>query len=306
MALVTDRTEETRNGRTTEVRTTHAPINDDMIEGRPTRFPPQSPRVRWGGVMSGFVVALGVLLLMGALGLAIGVTALGDPRAATSATATGLGIGGGVWAFITLVAAVFLGSLIATAVTDQPDRMGAVIHGALVWVLFSVFSVWMIASGISLGVSGLYGAVSGLARGATTAVASGGGDLVQSLGLNDANQVLARLDDPATAATLATATGMSTDDAHVALGNLRARVDAVRDEPARVTAEVRDFVAPYAERATQQAMAAAATAQRAAKMGAWTTVGALVVSLGVALAGAMAGVPSVRRRERGPMVEVRR
>ena len=53
--------------------------------------------------MSGSVVALGVLLLMGALGLAIGVTALGDPRAATSATASGLGIGAGVWAFITLV-----------------------------------------------------------------------------------------------------------------------------------------------------------------------------------------------------------
>ena len=59
--------------------------------------------------MSGLVVALGVLLLMGALGLAIGVTALGDPRAATSETASGLGIGGGVWAFITLVAAVCLG-----------------------------------------------------------------------------------------------------------------------------------------------------------------------------------------------------
>jgi hypothetical protein len=247
--------------------------------------------------MSGFFVALGVLQLMGALGLANGVTALGDPRAATSATATGLGIGGVVWAFITLLAAVFLGSLVSTAVTDQPNRTGAVMHGALVWVLFSLFTVWMIASGISLGVSGLYGAVSGLARSATTAVAAGGGDLVQSLGLNDSNQVIARLDDPATAATLATATGMSTDEAHAALGNLRARVDPVRDDPVRVTAEVRDFVAPYAERAKQQAMAAAATAQRAAKIGAWTTVGALVVSLGVALAGAMAGVPGGARGE---------
>ena len=62
--------------------------------------------------MSGFVVALGVLLLMGALGLAIGVTALGDPRAATSATASGLGIGGGVWAFITLVAVIYLSAYI--------------------------------------------------------------------------------------------------------------------------------------------------------------------------------------------------
>jgi len=301
MALIPDHREDT-----IEDRTTYERINGDVIEGRPTRLPPPGTRVRWGGVMSGFFVSLGVLLLMGALGLAIGVTALGDPRAATSATATGLGIGGGVWAFITLLAAVFLGSLVSTAVTDQPDRTGAVLHGALVWVLFSLFTVWMIASGISLGVSGLYGAVSGLARGATTAVAAGGGDLLQRLGLNDATQVIARLDEPATAATLATATGMSTDEAHAALRTLRARVEAVKDDPARVTAEVRDVLAPYAERATQQAMAAAASAQRAAKMGAWITVGALVVSLGVALAGAMAGVPSVRRRWREPMIEVSR
>jgi hypothetical protein len=301
MALITDHREDTLEERTTDER-----IHDDVIKGLPTRLLPRGTRVRWGGVMSGFVVALGVLLLMGALGLAIGVTALGDPRAATSATASGLGIGGGVWAFITLVAAVFLGSLISTTVTDRPDRTGAVIHGALVWVLFSLFSVWMIASGISLGVSGLYGAVSGLARGATTAVAAGGGDLVQTLGLNDANQVMPKLDDPTTASTLAAATGMSNEDASAALADLRARVDMVRDDPARVAAEVRNFLAQYAERAKQQAMAAAATAQRAATMGAWITVGVLVVSLGVALAGAMAGVPSVRRRWREPLVEVRR
>jgi len=299
MALITDHRDDT-----IEERTTYARINGDVIEGRPTRLPPQDIRVRWGGVMSGLFVALGVLLLMGALGLAIGVTALGDPRAATSATASGLGIGGGVWAFITLLAAVFLGSLVSTAVTDQPDRTGAVIHGALVWVLFSLFSVWMIASGISLGLSGLYGTVSGLARGATTAVVAGGGDLVQTRGLHDATQVMHKLDDPTTASTLAAVTGISNEDASAALADLRARVDMVRDDPARVAAEVRDFLAPYAERATQQATAAAATIQRAATMGTWITVGALVVSLGVALAGAMAGVPNIRRLGHEPMVEV--
>ena len=227
MALITDHREDT-----IEERTTYARINGDVIEGHPTRLLPADTRVRWGGVMSGFVVALGVLLLMGALGLAIGVTALGDPRAATSTTASGLGIGSGVWAFITLVAAVFLGGLVSTAVTDQPDRTGAVIHGALVWVLLSLFSVWMIASGVSLGVSGLFSAMSGLASSATTAVAAGGGDLVQTLGLKDANQVMQKLDDPTTASTLAAATGMSNEDATAALADLRARVDMVRDDPA--------------------------------------------------------------------------
>jgi hypothetical protein len=277
---------------------------EETLDERTNILPPQGPRVRWAGVMSGFFVAIGVLMIMGALGLAIGVTALGDPRAATGETASGLGIGAGVWAFITMLVALFLGGMVSTKVTDRPDRPGAMIHGALVWVLFSLFTVWMIASGISLGLSGLFGALSGLARGATTAVAAGGGDLVQTLGLNDPNRVMEKLDDPATASTLAAATGMSTEEARAALGELRARVQAVRDDPARVAAEVRDFLAQYAERAKQQALAAAAKAQQGAKMGSWITFGVMVVGVGVSIAGAMGGVPSFHRWRRR-VVEVR-
>jgi hypothetical protein len=212
---------------------------DETLDERTNILPPQGPRVRWAGVMSGFFVAIGILMIMGALGLAIGVTALGDPRAATGETASGLGMGAGVWAFITMLGALFLGGMVSTKVTDRPDRPGAMIHGALVWVLFSLFTVWMIASGISLGLSGLFGALSGVAQGATTAVAAGGGDLVQTLGLNDPNRVMEKLDDPTTASTLAAATGMSTEEAKAALGNLRARVQTVRDDPARVAAGLR-------------------------------------------------------------------
>lgn len=286
MAIVTERVEETLDERTNLV-------------------PPQGPRVRWGGVMSGFFVAIGILMIMGALGLAIGVTALGDPRAATGDTASGLGIGAGIWAFITMLVALFLGGMVSTKVTDRPDRPGAVIHGLLVWVLFLLFTVWMIASGISLGLSGLFGALSGLARGATTAMTAGGGDLVQTLGLNDPNRVIEKLNDPATASTLAAATGMSTEEARAAVENLRSRVEAVRDDPARVTAEVRDFLSQYSERAKQQALAAAAKAQQGAKIGSWVTFGVMVVGLGVSIAGAMAGVPSFRRW-RGGVVEVTR
>jgi hypothetical protein len=88
---------------------------------------------------------------------------------------------------------------------------------------------------------------------------------------------------------------MSTEEARAALGDLHTRVQAVRDDPARVAAEVRDFLAQYAERAKQHAFAAAAKAQRGAKISSWITFGALVVGLDVSMAGAMGGVPSVRR-----------
>jgi hypothetical protein len=255
---------------------------------------PVGPRVRWSGVMSGVFVAIAALLLLTALGLAVGITVFGDPRAATGETASGLGIGAGIWAFITLLVALFFGGMVSTQVTDLPDRAAAVIHAVLVWVLFLLFIFWLMVSGISLGLTGLFGVMGELVRGAATAVGAGG-DLVQHLGLDDPNQVLAKLDDPRTAAALATTTGMSTDEAKAALGTLRSRVEAVKDDPARVAAEVRNFLAQYAERAKQQALAAAATAQRGATIGSWVTFGVMVVTLAVAIAGAMSGVPSFQR-----------
>ena len=155
-------------------------IEATVVEGRDI-ITPVGPRVRWGGVMSGLFVAIGTLMLLTALGLAIGVTALGDPRAATGETASGLGIGAGIWAFITLLVSVFLGGMVSTQVTDSPDRAGAVIHAVLVWVLFLVVIIYLIVSGMSLGLTGLFGAAGAVTRGATAAVGVGG-DLTQLWG----------------------------------------------------------------------------------------------------------------------------
>ncbi len=106
------------------------------------------------------------------------------------------------------------------------------------------------------------------------------------------------------ASTLAAATGMWMEEARAALGGLRTRVQAARDDPARVAAEVRQFLGQYSERAKQQALAAAAKAQRGATIGSWVTFGSMVEGLGVSIAGAMGGVPSFRRWQRR-VVEVR-
>ena len=188
------------------------------------------------------------------VGLAIGITALGDPRTADSATASSLGLGAGLWGAVSLLIALFLGGLVSTRVTDRPDRGGAVLHGALVWTLTSLMLVWLLGQGVSLGLSGLFGALSGLTRTAATAVtttATQGGDLAHSLGLTDATQVMNRLDNPETAALFASATGMAPEEARATLGQFRGRIEAVRDHPERVAAEVRDFLTQYKERAAQ-------------------------------------------------------
>jgi hypothetical protein len=268
------------------------PLNGEADRGTP----PIGVRVRWGGVTSGWVMALGTLLLLTALGLAIGITAFGDPRTADSHTASGLGLGAGLWGAVTLLIASFLGGLVSTRVTDRPDHGGAVLHGALVWTLTSLLLVWLLGQGISLGLSGLFSALSGLTRTAATAVtttATQGGDLAHSLGLTDATQVMTRLDNPETASLFASATGMAPEEARATLAQFRSRIEAVRDNPERVATEVRDFLAQYKERAAQQALRTAAAVQKGASVGAWVTFGVLTLTLIASILGALAGVPSL-------------
>jgi hypothetical protein len=268
-----------------------------VYETAPEGGPPVGPRVRWSGVMSGVILALGIVLVLTALGLAIGISAVGDPRAATAGTATGLGIGAGFWAALTLLVAYFLGGLVSTMVTDRPDRGGALVQGALVWTLASGVLLWLLGQGISLGASGLLGALSGLTRTAASAVGAtvaGGGDLAQQLGLTDAPRVLDRLEDPQTVTLFASVTGLSPAEARTALGQVRSRVEAVRDNPERVAAEVRSFLAQHKERAQQQALKAAAAVQEGATVGSWVTFIVLVLTLAVAILGALAGLPSLR------------
>lgn len=268
----------------------------DRSEERAEASPPIGLRVRWGGVSSGVGIVLGTLLLLTALGLAIGITAVGDPRTATDTTASSLGIGAGIWAGLTLLIAYFAGGLVSTRVTDRPDRGGALIHGALVWTLASVFLLWIISQGISFGVSSLFGAFGGLARATTaaTATVTEGSNLEQRLGLTDPSRVIDWLNDSKTVSLFASVTGMSTQEAQTALTQLRNRVEAVRDNPERVATEVRTFLAQYAERAQQQALRAAAAVQQGASTGSWITFGVLALTLVMSILGALAGIPGLQ------------
>jgi hypothetical protein len=246
--------------------------------------------------MSGFVVAMGTILLLTSLGMAIGITTLNDPRTTTQYVDSGLGAGASIWGAITLLLACFLGGMVSTRVTDRPDRGGAFIHGTLVWTLVAVFLIWLLGQGISFGLSNLFGALGGLTRTVTTAATSavgGNGDLTQNLGLEDPSQVLNRLDDPEIVSVFASATGMSTDEAQTELSELRSQVEAVRDNPEQMASEVRNFLAQYADRAQQQGRQVAATVQEGATVGSWITFGVLAATFIVAVLGALAGIPSL-------------
>jgi hypothetical protein len=231
-------------------------------------------RVSWAGVWSGFLIALGIMMLLATLGLAIGVTAAG-------AGSRGLGIGAGIWGELTLLVAMFLGGAVAARLGPAFEGVTSALHGALVWVLGTLAVLYFAASGVSLGLNALLGVVGGVGQ-VAGAAATGSGGLLGDLASGDVNQILARLDDPGTAATVAAATGMSNDEAARSLADLRRRIDAARSDPNRALAEAREGVRQLASRAASQAGAAAQATS-------WMAFATLVLSLLAAVGGALWG-----------------
>ena len=96
-------------------------------------------RIRWGPIIAGIFVALATQLILSALGAAVGLTA----------GATGGAAGVGIWASVSLLASLFLGSWVAAAGCSPMNKKTAMLHGLILWATTLALSAWLLASGVS-------------------------------------------------------------------------------------------------------------------------------------------------------------
>ncbi len=239
-------------------------------------------RVSWGGVWGGVLVALGMLLLLTALGVAIGISAV-DPSA-TDAQA--LGTGAGIWAAASLLVSLFVGGMVSTRAGAIYDRATGFFEGVLVWVVSLLLMAYLATTGISMVAGGAFKLVTGVGAAAGMVV---GQDADISEG--DVSQIAARLRDPQTAQKIASATGIPQGEVQATLGETAERVEAAKGDPAQAAAEARRGVAELYAKARDSGtfQQKAAEVQPAATRTAWIAFGALVLSLLTAVLGAMAG-----------------
>lgn len=109
----------------------------------PSLFAADGVKVSWGGILGGVLVALGVLVLLMALGVAVGITAV-DPARTEVAR---LGTGAGIWAGVSLLFALFLAGFVSTRIGATYDSQTAFFAGFLVWVVSIVLVAYLAASG---------------------------------------------------------------------------------------------------------------------------------------------------------------
>src|SRR5258705_957950 len=103
-------------------------------------------KVSWGGVWGGVLVTMGALILLSALGVAVGISAL-DP---STADPNRLATIAAVWGAVSLLASLFLGGMVATRIGMVYDRATGLFEGVLVWVVSILLMATLAGSGVGL------------------------------------------------------------------------------------------------------------------------------------------------------------
>lgn len=241
-------------------------------------------KISWGGIFGGVLVAAGLLFLLGALGVAIGITAV-DPGDTPAST---LGAGAGIWTGVSLLAALFVGGMVATRTGAIRDGATGFFEGALVWVVSMLVMVYVASSGVGMIAGTATRLIGGAAQAAGTAMQGGGGNVDVS---GSVEQILQRLRDPKTAQQIASASGMQQGEVQSALSDTAQRVEQNRNDPSKAAAEAKAGMSAL----MQKAKSSGALEQKAeeiqpqASKAAWMTFGGLLLSLLAAVAGAMSG-----------------
>jgi len=118
-------------------------------------------RVRWPAVFAGLLTALTMLITLGVLGLAVGLTSVDAGNAvAQRGVPSGLGLGSGLWAGISALLAFLLGGWVAGRTAAVFGKGWGALNGMLVFLLAVPLLLWLAGSGLGA----LLGSLGGFAQ----------------------------------------------------------------------------------------------------------------------------------------------
>jgi hypothetical protein len=167
------------------------------------------PRVSWGAVFAGVVLALALQVLFAMLGTGIGMSTVDPLVDGASPSASSFGIGAAVWWVISSLIALFAGGWVAGRLSGMLRPAEGSIHGLLTWAIAVLATMYLLTTTVSSLVSGagsiLGTAVSATATGAAAAapkVTELAGDQLSKAGISidtikrEAAQVLSQTGKP--------------------------------------------------------------------------------------------------------------
>lgn len=140
----------------------------ERVEGAPAL----RPRISWGAILAGALLAVAVGGMLNILGMALGATTVDTVDRGTP-SASSFGIGAGIWILLSNIIGLAVGGYVAARLSGTADRMDAGLHGLGVWsaayLLSAVLLGNVVAGATSTALRTVSDAVGGLARGAGSA-----------------------------------------------------------------------------------------------------------------------------------------
>lgn len=287
-----------------------------LAEGAPAL----PPRVSWGAIMAGAVIAVMIGLMLNILGTAIGVTAVDAVEGGTPDAST-FGIGAAVWLLLATLIGLGVGAYAAARLSGTADKTDAALHGVGVWAIGFLLSAVLVGNLIGSAASSAFTTASSLVGGAAqtagSAVSAAADQVNPQAALDRARASLSGSSDPARMTTeqrgaeitsiLANGVssgGLSDSQRQRLAALVSAEAGIPQQEAARrvqaYEAEAQRLAREASERAARAAEAAATGAATAAYAAFGTLLLGAIVSILAARAGArnLVGVRSAAVRTR--------
>ncbi|MBC6715792.1 hypothetical protein H9Q09_06235 [Aurantimonas sp. DM33-3] len=127
------------------------------------------PRISWGAIVAGSLLAMALQFMLGLLGLGIGLSSI---EAAAAGDAGALLSAGGLWTIAVVLIGLFVGAYAAGRLSGSVSRTDAVLHGVITWATSTLVVVFLLTSGASAVVGGAFGAIGSSIQGLTQAAAT--------------------------------------------------------------------------------------------------------------------------------------
>lgn len=143
----------------------------------PEGAPALPPRISWGAVFAGGVVAVAVGTMLNVLGLAIGATTIDPAVPGDSPAASTLGIASGIWLLVANLIGLAVGGYVAARLSGTADDTDGVLHGLSVWAVGYLLSAVLLGNIVAGTANTAFGGISSMIGGA----AQGAGQAVQAV-----------------------------------------------------------------------------------------------------------------------------
>lgn len=229
-------------------------------------------RLSWGAIFAGLFVAIGVHLILGLFGIAVGFSSWSPGGSDMGGIATAVGI----WALISGLIALFLGGATTGHLAGRLTPKDGFLHGAILWSLATLATIWLVSNGVGFLLGGAFNVV-GQTAAATVNVAGQAATEIAPVMIESRDRDLR--EQAATA--LSQRSGMTPEQAREAVATVMEQVSQANIGP-RAEQAVQRSTAVAENQARQLAQNAADTTAS----GAWWTLLALGLSLGAAGLGA--------------------